>query len=152
MLLVKMMKLLLTLLLWTSAVAFAPTTSVRHRPVVGDPLRMATAQQQHEEVMVVSRRRVFGTMATAGGLLSLAVPFEASAATVKELDMSLPSYGDLKDSKASAENVPSLSVDAKKGGGMGVQTSQKKRGGSDGGKKEKSKEKKEKTDAQGYIF
>ena len=39
------------------------------------------------------------------------------ADAIKTLDMSLPSYGDLKDSKASVMNVESLSVPASKGGG-----------------------------------
>jgi Leucine-rich repeat (LRR) protein len=44
------------------------------------------------------------------------VPFVSSsielANTIKSLDMSLPSYSDIKDSKASVENVKSLSIDA----------------------------------------
>ena len=53
----------------------------------------------------------------------LPVPFSSSsieiAEEIKQLDMSLPSYGDIKDSKASVATVKSLSVD-NKGKGVGL--------------------------------
>lgn len=60
------------------------------------------------------------------------VPWASSsvqvADAVKTLDMSLPSYSDLKDSKSSIENVPSLSVAPSAGGGSGISRSQRKAG------------------------
>ena len=47
---------------------------------------------------------------------------------IKLLDMSLPSYDDVKSSKASVENVKSLSVAPGKGGSAGVSSGQKKKG------------------------
>lgn len=101
-----------------------------------------------------SRRQIFwgtaGVIAGAAATTAWNVN-EAQAAGVKELDMGLPSYGDIKSPKASVETVKSLSVDTSKAGSaMGISTSKKKRGGGDDTKKKEPK--KEKTDAQGYIF
>jgi len=79
---------------------------------------------------------------------------EASAVSIKEMDMSMPSsYDELKSSKASAENVKSLTVDpkSKKAGGSGFVSSsdQKKKSRSKGDDKQ---EKKPKTDSMGYTF
>ena len=147
------MKLLLvyTLLLFlSSAVAFAPAARY-HRPPAPVALEMAANHEQEE----VSRRSMFGTSAAAllmvGPLVFLQ---EASAVTIKEMDMSMPSsYDELKSSKASAENVQSLTVDpkSKKAGGSGFVSSsdQKKKSGSKGDDKQ---EKKSKTDSMGYTF
>ena len=99
---------------------------------------------------------MFGTSAAAllmvGPLVFLQ---EASAVEIKEMDMSMPSslYDELKSSKASAENVKSLTVDpkSKKAGGSGFVSSsdQKKKSGSKGDDKQ---EKKPKTDSMGYTF
>lgn len=48
------------------------------------------------------------------------------ADSIKTLDMSLPSYGEIKSSKASVENVASLSVPASQGGGTGIAASRKR--------------------------
>jgi len=58
------------------------------------------------------------------------------ADAIKTLDMSLPSYGEIKGSKASIENVPSLAAPPSQGGGsVGVSTKKKKKssGGGEGG-------------------
>lgn len=77
----------------------------------------------------------------------------------KELDMSLPNYSDVKSPKASVETVKSLYVD-KSPPSKGASASSEKMpdffavlGGVVGGdKKKQPKEKKEKTDAQGYVI
>jgi hypothetical protein len=68
-------------------------------------------------------------------LIMLTAPFLSSsvqiADAVKTLDMSMPSYSDIKGFKSSVENVKSLSVQETKGGsggGVGISASQKKRG------------------------
>jgi len=65
-------------------------------------------------------------------VLVFLAPFASSTVQVadatKTLDMSLPTYDDVKSYKASTENVPGLTVTAGKGG-TGIPVSQAKRGG-----------------------
>jgi hypothetical protein len=56
------------------------------------------------------------------------IPSLSVADEVKMLDMSLPSYGDIKDPKASAGNVKSLTVTPPKGGSLGISAGLKKKG------------------------
>lgn len=48
------------------------------------------------------------------------------AEVIKTMDMSLPTYADIKDSKASAANVKSLTVPPEQGGGVSVARTKKK--------------------------
>lgn len=84
------------------------------------------------------------------------------AETIKTLDMSLPSYGDVKDAKASIENVKSL--EAKSAGGSGGGSSagiiqKRKKGGGSGaslgystGSKKSKPEPKKSTSVGEYQF
>jgi hypothetical protein len=88
-----------------------------------------------------------------------AVPMATStvqvADTVKELDMSMPSYDEIKPYKASVENVKSLSVTSQKGGNVGVSASEKKKSmplSSVLPSMGKKGPKQEKTSPEGYTF
>lgn len=59
---------------------------------------------------------------------TLGAPSMMVADSVKMLDMSLPSYGDISDSKTSVENTKSLYLDPSTTKGMGIAASQKKKG------------------------
>jgi len=145
----KTMKILLALL-WScsSALAFTPAAgTARHRRTEISATSSTTTTTRRQIIWGTA----FGIAGAAAATVSSVA--EAEAAGVKELDMALPSYGDIKSPKASVENVKSLSVDTSKGGGsLGISSSQKKRGAGGDDKKKKEQPKKEKTDAQGYIF
>ncbi|KAL7558600.1 hypothetical protein ACA910_001300 [Epithemia clementina (nom. ined.)] len=79
------------------------------------------------------------------------------AEAIKTLDMSLPSYSDISSSKASVENVKSLSVDPATTKAVGVSSSTRKTGmssyGSSSSSSSSSKKKKSKSSSMpGYDF
>ena len=116
-------------------------------------------QQQQRRRQVLTR---IGTAVVAAWWPLTAAPTVVHASAYKELDMSMPNYSDVKSPKASVETVKSLYVDKSPTNTPTnkVSASSEKMpdafalfGGVVGGdKKKKPKEKKEKTDAQGYIL
>mmetsp|Transcript_29875 Transcript_29875/g.82022 ORF Transcript_29875/g.82022 Transcript_29875/m.82022 type:complete len:156 (-) Transcript_29875:86-553(-) len=133
---------------------------------VQNAARPANTVSLHMTTTPTNERRTFLSQISliCGGIAALAAvaqPAQAVSAStlengsssmlvadaIKTLDMSLPTYGDISSSKASVDNVKSLSVDPSKVP-KGIPASQSKKSTSS----KPVEKKKKKTSVSGYVF